>query len=348
MRNIVKSSLFSAAVILAMIVAEPVRSLACQYDHCSSVNYGGLAIDTFSLAMERHAISFTAEADDVILIRMNRSYGTLVPRLELYAPNEQLIATTGLGTPGIKILDKKLYVPGSYTIVADDLYGGGTGRYGLSLQCSNRPGNPKSLTYDNMIRDTIVEVSEMKAYQFDALAGDVVSIQMISITRDIDPQIELYAPDGSRVTSARDTYHASTGDQPLFVSGTYTIITSDYRGDEPGQYFLILLHIPVDVDDDDQPMLPTDFVLHQNYPNPFNPVTKIGLTLPRSTYVALNIFDILGARVRTLVSGQMPAGNHTIMWDSRNEAGDIVPSGIYFYRVTADNFEQTRKMLLVK
>jgi|GEM_PF-1185000 len=95
--------------------------------------------------------------------------------------------------------------------------------------------------------------------------------------------------------------------------------------------------------------LPKQFALLQNYPNPFNPDTKIDFVLPRKATVTLEIFNLLGEKVRTLVSSEkMTAGEKSITWNSSNDAGYKVSSGIYFYRLTADNFVSTKKMMLLK
>jgi len=93
----------------------------------------------------------------------------------------------------------------------------------------------------------------------------------------------------------------------------------------------------------DESFLPTVFAIAQNYPNPFNARTKINYDLPQDCFVTIETFDILGRKVATLVSEQLPAGYHTVIWN----ASDI-PSGLYFYRITAGNFVQTKKMALIK
>jgi hypothetical protein len=94
--------------------------------------------------------------------------------------------------------------------------------------------------------------------------------------------------------------------------------------------------------------LPTEFALAQNYPNPFNPTTEISFDLPRNSHVELNVFNILGQRVANLVSGEMDAGSHQISWDGTDSDGGSVASGIYFYRISADDFSSSKKMMLLK
>jgi flagellar hook assembly protein FlgD len=89
-------------------------------------------------------------------------------------------------------------------------------------------------------------------------------------------------------------------------------------------------------------------MLHPNIPNPFNPTTTIRFDLAGSGRVTLRVFDVRGRVVRTLVDGLEPAGHRLVEWDGRNDGGRVVPSGTYFYRLTAPGFEQTRTMLMLK
>ncbi len=90
--------------------------------------------------------------------------------------------------------------------------------------------------------------------------------------------------------------------------------------------------------------VPARFVLRQNYPNPFNPKTAISYQLPAFSEVELSIFNILGQKVKTLVSKKQPAGNYKVEWDAAGFS-----SGIYFYVISTDNgFMQTRKLVLLK
>ncbi len=101
-------------------------------------------------------------------------------------------------------------------------------------------------------------------------------------------------------------------------------------------------------DEDDLPALPTEYRLSQNYPNPFNPTTTIEYSLSRSTFVAIDIFNIIGQRVTTLENSYKEAGEHSVIWNGRDESGKPVSTGIYLYRMTAGNHTETKKMTLVK
>jgi len=93
---------------------------------------------------------------------------------------------------------------------------------------------------------------------------------------------------------------------------------------------------------------PSEFVLSQNYPNPFNPSTKIGFTLAKSGFVTLQVYDVLGREVRTLVSEELSSGYKSVIWDGRNDEGDEVASGVYFCQLKVGDFSQPKKMLLLK
>lgn len=92
----------------------------------------------------------------------------------------------------------------------------------------------------------------------------------------------------------------------------------------------------------------TDYELSQNYPNPFNPSTKIRFALPISGKVKLEVYDLLGNTVRTLVSREMTAGRHEVLWDGRNQAGQTVAVGIYLYRIVFQHSNGEPATVMVK
>jgi len=94
--------------------------------------------------------------------------------------------------------------------------------------------------------------------------------------------------------------------------------------------------------------LPTSYALSQNYPNPFNPNTEIKFDIPFRSHVTLTVYNVLGQRVTTLVDKEMPRGSYVADWNSTSDNGIEVTSGVYFYKLEADDFIQTKKMLLLK
>ena len=100
--------------------------------------------------------------------------------------------------------------------------------------------------------------------------------------------------------------------------------------------------------------IPKSYALHQNYPNPFNPITVVRYDLPQASTVMLNIYDILGQEVKTLVNEAQDLGYKTVVWNSTNNFGNQVATGVYFYRLEAhgiisrNTFVQVKKMLVLK
>lgn len=105
---------------------------------------------------------------------------------------------------------------------------------------------------------------------------------------------------------------------------------------------------PDNVTGDETPKAPAASYLSQNYPNPFNPTTRIAFGLAAPGPVSLRIYDAAGRLVRVLVEGARPAGNYSEIWEGRDSGGASVASGIYFYRLQAGAFTETKKMTLVR
>ncbi len=127
----------------------------------------------------------------------------------------------------------------------------------------------------------------------------------------------------------------------------------------PGRILLVdadrhrLNNVDIEIINENAPSLPHSYMLYQNYPNPFNPSTSIKFQVPVSCYVTLKVYNMLGEEIRTLFSGQVMRGTHTINWDGISGTGGRLSSGTYLYRLTArgegqEEFLRVRKMLLLK
>ena len=95
-------------------------------------------------------------------------------------------------------------------------------------------------------------------------------------------------------------------------------------------------------------VVPAEFALAQNFPNPFNASTTIAFQLAFASQVELAVYNISGQRVRTLISGSLPAGHHRLQWDGRNDRGEPAASGAYLYQLSAGDFVATRQLMLLK
>lgn len=134
--------------------------------------------------------------------------------------------------------------------------------------------------------------------------------------------------------------------------GSYTLTISGKEIGGPVQHSVqVGLEVgePSDAGEDtDNPNVPASFSLFQNQPNPFNPQTQISYYLPADCQAQLTIYNVLGRTVRTLFDGYQSAGMHTVTWNGRDDDGAQLGSGIYFYRLKTEDFDQTKKMVLMK
>ncbi|UCB52423.1 MAG: T9SS type A sorting domain-containing protein [Candidatus Zixiibacteriota bacterium] len=141
----------------------------------------------------------------------------------------------------------------------------------------------------------------------------------------------------------------TTASTPL---GIYILtITGKQIGESLEHDVTVFLEVqePTDVEDQtDNPNIPRRFALFQNQPNPFNPVTQISYQLPEACQVRVIVYDLRGQKVRTIVDGYQEAGYRRIVWDGRNDRGDVVASGIYFYKIKAGDFVDSKKMVILK
>ena len=98
----------------------------------------------------------------------------------------------------------------------------------------------------------------------------------------------------------------------------------------------------------DNRMMPTEYAIHQNYPNPFNPVTTLRYDIPENAMINITIYDMLGRQVKTLINQTQDAGYRSVIWNATNDYGNPVSAGVYLYKIQAEGFVQTKKMVLLK
>jgi hypothetical protein len=135
------------------------------------------------------------------------------------------------------------------------------------------------------------------------------------------------------------------------IGGTVDTIRNEVYAsiEQTGVYAAFTNQIITDIDDNGYgDILPYQFELSQNYPNPFNPITTIQYWLPEHGHVTIEVYNILGQRLRTLVDCEESAGAHTLTWDGTDAGGTQVATGVYLYRFKAGDHVETRKMLLLK
>ena len=136
-----------------------------------------------------------------------------------------------------------------------------------------------------------------------------------------------------------------------FTSLRYYQPSAGIAGDDTlylDNYIVKSLSSITSVDDRNSESVVSNYILEQNYPNPFNPTTTIGYQLPKAGNVELKIFNTLGQEVRTLAGGMESAGYNQVVWNGRDNNGNMVSSGVYVYTIRTNGFVQSRKMILME
>lgn len=131
-----------------------------------------------------------------------------------------------------------------------------------------------------------------------------------------------------------------------FDAGTYYIIVDAYLG-ECDTFVLDIIENPSGIDDENS-FVPGEFVVFQNYPNPFNAVTEIKYVLPFDSFVKIEVFDILGREIATLIDEYQSAGYKSVIWNGLNNKGYEASSGVYLYRFSAVGKTLIKQMVLIK
>jgi hypothetical protein len=179
----------------------------------------------------------------------------------------------------------------------------------------------------------------------DLIALSVTSSSGWVVTGN-DPTGQYYAPGGHKTLPVTVAIPIGT---PLGTQDTLTVVaTSKF---DPTATVTKKIVTTVDKKtgvDDGNFQVPGLFTLNQNFPNPFNPETVISFSLDKPGDVTLSVFDILGRTVTTLHQGYLPTGQHQFRWNGIDGNGQVVASGVYFYRLSSDQISLTRKMALMK
>ncbi len=188
------------------------------------------------------------------------------------------------------------------------------------------------------------------AVRFADVNGD--SNEDILVGYGTSDSVELYLNLGSNTFSRDSAYDVGGTPKDIVYAdldndGYKDMAVTAYNGDKI-EVFLSRLSLIVSVDDVTTGAVPDKYSLEQNYPNPFNPETHIRFALPKSSYVKVEVFNMLGRSVAVLVDDYLEAGIKEVTWNGVNNSGRKVASGIYMYRVTTDQFTDSKTMLLLK
>jgi hypothetical protein len=205
--------------------------------------------------------------------------------------------------------------------------------------------------------DLAIEFTDGSSDDLEDLFGITTTEVGLNLVLDgfapADCDLWLIGPDGE---GGLAVIEASLNDDPEMIdapelpAGTYLLAVAIYDpapGAESASYTLTITGA-ISTDIEGEIDVPTQFALGQNYPNPFNPETLIQYEVPTNTAVRLEVFNLLGRKVRTLVEEGHAAGAYSVTWDGTTDAGTAVATGVYVYRLQAGSFSQTRTMVLLQ
>jgi len=218
---------------------------------------------------------------------------------------------------------------------------------------------PVQVTFDNVTSEgnTTLEVTESgPPVPGQFVVGDPATYYHIKTTATYGDSITLcFEYDDTALPGAEDSLYILHYDTTLVPSDYVDITVSldtlaNVICGRSATLSPFIFAVPNPASGVDTPQeMPAAYALHQNIPNPFNPSTVIRYDVPiGGERVTLQVFDVRGRLVATLVDAYETAGQKSVVWDGRNQTGGAVATGIYFYRMTAGNFIQTRKMILMK
>ncbi len=190
--------------------------------------------------------------------------------------------------------------------------------------------------------DSPIQAAPAAAPEIEAICGPDDEQWTIFIDPVLCAEYYLIYRDGEWADSILGTAYPVPRDED---SSSYTVVAGNRVGTTAHSDPVLL---PSDVREIGGEQLPLSYRLLPNYPNPFNSATHIEFDLPRAGRVTLRIYNILGQEVATLVDEHLSAGRKVVIWNGDNQAGRTVASGVYFYRLSTDNYAQTRKMMLLK
>jgi hypothetical protein len=336
--------------------------------HTGDIVYGQTIRDSITNGSRIRSYQFGGLAGDRLLLRVNRVSGDLCPYLMVKDPNGT-VAAAHYRVQGDTtyhrswIADSLPSTSGFYEISVMDSSGNGTGAFYLSLQRSNAPPGAQRCVPQNtagylgICRDTIrVTVSlptQMRPFFFYGGTNRAVTIVAQRDSGGLRPVVEVFRPDGRSLVrggwTGSDTTHASTL-IPTTILGEnkdFFFLVSDHSGDAVGQCALMIT-ITQATSVEERPAqtteeMPSAFALCQNYPNPFNPSTAIEYHVPRSSFVTLTVYDLIGRSVATLVNAVREPGRHRAMLD-----GTHLASGVYLCVMRSGDFMDTKRLTLLK
>jgi len=238
-------------------------------------------------------------------------------------------------------------VPGVFTVLEENLP---PADFNLLLPAN---GTTENIAYDWL---TDLDIYEFTWEESVDPNGDAVSYSVFFGSGDLEIPVGIPSDSDLDGDDLKLTIPVKTLLDQIVAAGIITlpinadlywyVIASDGVSDNASEAFTLSLNIETGIDK--QAEIPEEFEISQNFPNPFNPTTSISYGLPKECNVKVEIFNVLGQNIRTLVNEKQNAGVYTFTWNAKDMSGRRVKSGVYLYKITTSEFSKTMKMMLLK
>jgi len=195
-----------------------------------------------------------------------------------------------------------------------------------------------NLKFDKEVRVTITPGGEVNSNSVDFIT---LQSSKVSIDKECYLLGTIYAPDAEVSVGKNSSFRGAIFANKITVERDVVFVHHSSPGNIP------IPKASGDEEGSDQSSV-ISYQLEQNYPNPFNPSTTIRFALPEAGEVSLRIYNLNGQLVKEIVNGRFESGRHSVVWDGKDAAGHQVASGLYWYRLRANGFVQTKKLVLMK
>jgi hypothetical protein len=263
-----------------------------------------------------------------------------------YPPN-------GGPSPNFTTTDRVEFVcnaTGLWTLLVEDSGNDVAGNYTLSIlnitagPYSNGSETDGGPIQDNVTRNgEVTSIADVDGYTFYGVAGMTANVTATATSGTLNTNIALYAPNGGNALFNTTLDNIAP---VLTQNGWYTLVVEDYGDDETGDYTLNVNLSGGVTGVEDTP--PVELALHPAVPSPFSQTTRFDFELPARDRVRIDVYDVTGARIRSLVDQERSAGRFSATWDGRDDAGARVASGVYYVRMQTKADVKRQKVVLVR
>lgn len=237
-------------------------------------------------------------------------------------------------------LSQSARLVGTYLYFAGKTITGSADNFNVVVKQRNLDGSPGTTLYSQSYSTSVIDVTTPGvSHNYFAISPG------INFTGPFFIGIEWSANIDDRFGLVLDANTEGNGQKRAWEKwndGTYHAMQDAWNNMDRDIWIAAEIEVASSVEEQNE-IIPTGYALNQNYPNPFNPSTVISYQLPTSTFVRLRIFDLLGTEVALLVNKEQPAGYHKVTFNASN-----LTSGIYFYRLEAGTYNETKKLMLIK